>query len=181
MFNCFKYPFFAGTYIHILLVLIEIICAITLYIYMVDRRHITQRDLLKKTKRCRKDPIRCLISILLGFYRVRSFCVVTFFFLLEMFVIYIYIPASSTSHLLMLIPGKTALSAFLETLSGFHPIWAFVWFSFLWSHLGCDGPSVMCFLFEIMVRSTLHMQLTDFFATSCFSSGLFRPLFTLKC
>ena len=44
------------------------------------------------------------------------------------------------------------------------------------SHLACAGPSVMCFLFDIMVRSTLHMRLTDFFATSCFSSGLLRPL-----
>ena len=87
MFNCLKYPFFAGTYIHILLVLIEIICAITVYIYMVDRRHMRmrQRDLLQKTKRCRKDPIRCLITILLGFYNVRSFYGATFLLYLAIY------------------------------------------------------------------------------------------------
>lgn len=54
---------------------------------MVDRRHMRmrQRDLLQKTKRCRKDPIRCLITILLGFYNVRSFYGATFLLYLAIY------------------------------------------------------------------------------------------------
>ena len=40
----------------------------------------------------------------------------------------------------MLIRDKTALSAFLESLSGFHPIWAFYWFCFLWAIWAVMGP-----------------------------------------
>ena len=51
-----------------------------------------------------------------------------------------HIPISSTSHLLMLVSGKTALSAFLEALSGFHAVWAFFGVSCLWAIWPVLGP-----------------------------------------
>lgn len=54
--------------------------------------------------------------------------------------LYIVIPISSTSHLLMLVSGKTALSAFLEALSGFHAVWAFFGVSCLWAIWPVLGP-----------------------------------------